>query len=47
VARRNRVIVDEATAAVLPPEDFGTRRMPARPIHGFGLVEPLTLSRRS
>ncbi len=45
VARKNRVIVDEATAAALPPEDYATRRMPARPIHGFGLVEPLTLTR--
>jgi adenylate cyclase len=43
VARKNRVIIDDATAALLPAEDYSARRMPARPIHGFGLVEPLTL----
>ena len=44
VARRNRVIVDEATAAAAAGRGLSrTRRMPARPIHGFGLVEPLTL----
>ncbi|CAM3374489.1 adenylate/guanylate cyclase domain-containing protein [Nocardioides dubius] len=46
VARRNRVIIDEATAALLPPERFETRRMPARPVRGFGLVEPITVRRR-
>lgn len=46
VARRNRVIIDEATAALLPSERFETRRMPARPVRGFGLVEPITVRRR-
>ncbi|HQR27211.1 MAG TPA: adenylate/guanylate cyclase domain-containing protein [Nocardioides sp.] len=45
VARRNRVIVDEATARTLPAEEFRVRRLPARPVHGFGLVEPLTVRR--
>lgn len=46
VARRNRVIVDEATAAGLPADEYRIRKMPARPIHGFGLVEPLTVRRQ-
>ncbi|GAB2885485.1 adenylate/guanylate cyclase domain-containing protein [Nocardioides pacificus] len=45
VARRNRVIVDAATAALLPEEDFDTRRLPARPVRGFGLVEPVAVRR--
>jgi adenylate cyclase len=45
VARRNRVIIDGATAALLPPDQFETRRLPARPVRGFGLVEPLTVRR--
>ncbi len=46
VARRNRVIVDQNTADRLPPEDFETRALPARPIRGFGLVEPVAARRR-
>lgn len=46
VARRNRVIVDEATAARLPAEQYRARRLPARPMHGFGLVEPVTVRRQ-
>ena len=46
VARRNRVIIDAATAEMLPPEEYQTRRLPARPVHGFGLVEPLTVRRQ-
>ena len=46
VARRNRVIVDQATADRLPPEKFETRALPARPIRGFGLVEPVAARRR-
>ncbi|HEU4513351.1 MAG TPA: adenylate/guanylate cyclase domain-containing protein [Nocardioidaceae bacterium] len=46
VARRNRVIVDQATADRLPSEDFETRALPARPIRGFGLVEPVAARRR-
>ncbi len=46
VARKNRVIIDAATAALLPPDEFETRPMPARPVRGFGLVEPITVRRR-
>lgn len=46
VARRNRIIVDQATADLLPDDEFEARRMPARPVRGFGLVEPLAVRRR-
>ena len=45
VARRNRVIIDQATADLLPPDVFETRRLPARPVRGFGLVEPVAVRR--
>lgn len=45
VARRNRVIIDDATAERLPGDRFETRKMPARPVRGFGLVEPITVRR--
>ncbi len=45
VARRNRIIIDQETADLLPPDQFETRRLPARPVRGFGLVEPLTVRR--
>lgn len=45
VARRNRVIIDEATAGQLPDEGFDVRRLPARPVRGFGLVEPIAVRR--
>ncbi len=45
VARRNRLIIDDATAALLPSDRYSTRRLPARPVRGFGLVEPITVSR--
>lgn len=45
VARRNRVIVDHATATLLG-DDYETRILPARPMHGFGSVEPITVRRR-
>jgi adenylate cyclase len=45
VARRNRVIIDHATADLLPPQDFETRVLPARPVRGFGEVEPVTVRR--
>ena len=45
VARRNRIIIDAATADLLPADEFETRRLPARPVRGFGLVEPLTVRR--
>jgi adenylate cyclase len=45
VARRNRVIADQATADLLPHDQFETRRLPERPVHGFGLVEPVAVRR--
>ena len=45
VARRNRLIIDAATAELLPPDQFETRRLPARPVRGFGLVEPVAVRR--
>jgi adenylate cyclase len=45
VARRNRVIVDQATADLLPSDQFETRRLPARPVRGFGLIEPVAVRR--
>ncbi len=45
VARRNRVIVDQVTADALPVDVFETRRLPARPVRGFGLVEPVVVRR--
>jgi adenylate cyclase len=45
VARRNRVIVDLATADLLPRAQFETRLLPARPVRGFGLVEPVAVRR--
>ncbi len=46
VARRNRIIVDAETAQRLPAADFETRRLPARPVRGFGVLEPLAVRRR-
>ncbi len=46
VARRNRLIIDQATADLLPVEEFEARRLPARPVRGFGLVEPVAVRRR-
>ena len=46
VARRNRLIVDQNTADLLPPAEWESRRLPARPVRGFGLVEPVALRRR-
>ncbi|MGA8847210.1 MAG: adenylate/guanylate cyclase domain-containing protein [Nocardioides sp.] len=45
VARRNRIIIDAATAALLPADQFETRRLPARPVRGFGLIEPVAVRR--
>lgn len=44
VARRNRVIIDGATASALD-DQFETRPLPARPLRGFGMVEPVTVRR--
>ena len=46
VARRNRVIIDAETAALLPEDQFETRRLPARPVRGFGIVEPVAVRRQ-
>jgi adenylate cyclase len=45
VARRNRVITDGATAALLPPGTFDSRPLPARPLRGFGVVTPVAVRR--
>jgi adenylate cyclase len=45
VARRNRVITDHVTADLLPADRFDTRVLPARPVRGFGLVEPVAVRR--
>lgn len=45
VARRNRIIIDERTAEILPADQFETRRLPARPVRGFGIVEPVAVTR--
>ncbi|WP_246142624.1 adenylate/guanylate cyclase domain-containing protein [Nocardioides rubriscoriae] len=45
VARRNRIIIDAATAALLPPDQFETRLLPERPVRGFGLVGPVAVRR--
>lgn len=45
VARRNRVIVDHETAALLPTDQVETRPLPPRPMRGFGVMEPLTARR--
>jgi adenylate cyclase len=44
VARRNRVITDEHTAALLP-KDFVSRVLPAREVRGFGVIEPVSVGR--
>lgn len=46
VARSNRVLVDDATAAHLGDDEFEMRALPARPLRGFGNVSPITVSRR-
>jgi len=45
LARRNRVLVDEATVAALTPGGYETRRLTARPVRGFGLLEPVAIRR--
>lgn len=45
VARRNRIIIDAATAALLPRDEIESRPLPPRPVRGFGIVEPLTARR--
>jgi adenylate cyclase len=45
VARRNRVIADRRTADLLPAGEFVTRELPARPVRGFGELEPVAVRR--
>ncbi len=45
VARRNRIIIDAHTAELLPANQFETRSLPARPVRGFGIVEPVAVRR--
>ncbi|RLV49926.1 adenylate/guanylate cyclase domain-containing protein [Nocardioides mangrovicus] len=46
VARRNRIIADQRTADLLPAEQFQVRVLPARPVRGFGDLEPVAVRRR-
>jgi adenylate cyclase len=43
LARRNRVLVDDATLARLPEGEYASRHLTARPVRGFGLVEPVAI----
>lgn len=45
VARRNRIIVDHATADRLDPDVIEARPLPPRPVRGFGVVEPVAVRR--
>jgi len=45
LARRNRVLVDEETVARLTPGRHDVRRLTARPVRGFGIVEPIAVRR--
>jgi adenylate cyclase len=47
VARRNRVITDSHTAAALDRELYEARVLPARPVRGFGEMEPVAVRRTS
>ncbi len=44
LARRNRVLVDDETLARLPRGEYVSRRLTARPVRGFGLVEPVAVA---
>ena len=46
LAGRNRVLTDEATVARVTPERYDLRRLTARPVRGFGLLEPVAVRRR-
>lgn len=45
VARRNRVIIDLHTAGRLPVDRYETRMLPARPVRGFGDLQPVAVRR--
>jgi adenylate cyclase len=46
VARRNRVIIDQATADQLPVDLVATRPLPERPVRGFGVLQPMAVRRQ-
>jgi len=41
------VITDAHTAERLPPHRYDTRVLPARPVRGFGDLEPVAVRRSS
>lgn len=45
LARRNRVLVDEETVNRLTPGRHDVRRLTARPVRGFGDIEPIAVRR--
>ncbi len=45
IARRNRVITDDVTAAQLPDDRYESRALTARPVRGFGVLEPIAVRR--
>ena len=45
LARRNRILTDDATVQGLAPGSYEARRLTARPVRGFGLVEPVAVRR--
>ena len=45
VARRNRVMTDRHTSEALTSDKFETRVLPARPLRGFGDLEPVAVRR--
>lgn len=45
VARRNRLVCDEATARLLP-DRYATRELPTRPLRGFGELKPVLVRSR-
>ena len=45
VARRNRIIIDGATAACCPRTSSRPVGCPERPVRGFGIVEPVAVRR--
>jgi len=47
VARRNRVITDRHTADQLSEDRFEVQALPARPVRGFGDLEPVAVRRTS
>ena len=44
-ARRNRLIVDRATADALDPSQYAARGLPGRHVRGFGVLEPVAVRR--